>query len=75
MSRFPALDALTRIKLQDLAARLTAGKTVLLVTHDPLEALRLGDAILVLAGSPAHMAARFEPDGKVPRAGRRQRHK
>ncbi len=64
---FSSLDALTRIRLQDLAAGLTRGKTVLLVTHDPLEALRLGDTILVLGGSPARVAARFEPDGEAPR--------
>ena len=64
---FSALDALTRIKLQQLAAKLTKGKTVLLVTHDPLEALRLGDKILVLAGTPARVAASFEPEGKSPR--------
>ncbi|MEE4165400.1 MAG: ABC transporter ATP-binding protein [Desulfocapsaceae bacterium] len=64
---FSALDALTRIRLQDLAARLIKGKTVLLVTHDPLEALRLGDTILVLAGSPTRVAARFDMDGTPPR--------
>ena len=39
---FSALDAITRHRLQDLAAELLAGRTVLLVTHNPLEALRLG---------------------------------
>ncbi len=64
---FSALDALTRIKLQQVSAKLTRGKTVLLVTHDPLEALRLGDKILVLAGSPVKVVACFEPDGESPR--------
>jgi len=64
---FSALDALTRIRLQHLAAKLTRGKTVMLVTHDPLEALRLGDKVLVLAGSPATVAACFEPGGTPPR--------
>ena len=41
---FSALDAITRMRLQELAAGLLAGRTVLLVTHDPLEALRLGRA-------------------------------
>ena len=50
---FSAVDAPTRHRLQDLAARLLAGRTVLLVTHDPLEALRLADRILVLQGTPA----------------------
>jgi putative hydroxymethylpyrimidine transport system ATP-binding protein len=50
---FSALDAITRFALQDLAARLLEARTVLLVTHDPLEALRLGHRIVVMAGSPA----------------------
>ena len=65
---FSALDALTRIRLQDIAADMTRGKTVLLVTHDPMEALRLGDRILVFTGKPAVVAAQIEPGGNVPRA-------
>ena len=64
---FSALDALTRIRLQDIAADMTRGKTVLLVTHDPLEALRLGDRILVLSGKPASVATQIDPGGEVPR--------
>jgi putative hydroxymethylpyrimidine transport system ATP-binding protein len=64
---FSALDALTRVRLQNLAARLTTGATVVLVTHDPLEALRLGDRIVVLAGSPAQVAKIIEPGGTTPR--------
>lgn len=45
---FSALDARTRAGMQDLAARLLADRTVLLVTHDPPEAARLGDEILLL---------------------------
>lgn len=45
---FSALDARTRTQMQDLAARLLAGRSVLLVTHDPAEAARLGDRILLL---------------------------
>lgn len=64
---FSALDALTRLKLQDFSAELTRGKTVILVTHDPMEALRLGDRILVLGGSPSRVIADFEPGGAIPR--------
>ena len=64
---FSALDALTRLKLQDLSARLTRGKTVILVTHDPMEALRLGDRIVVLGGRPACVVADTKPAGAVPR--------
>lgn len=42
---FSALDARTRAEMQELAAELLAGRTVLLVTHDPAEAARLGQHI------------------------------
>ncbi len=45
---FSALDARTRAEMQALAAELLAGRTVLLVTHDPAEAARLGHRICVL---------------------------
>jgi putative hydroxymethylpyrimidine transport system ATP-binding protein len=64
---FSALDALTRVRLQNLSARLTQGATVVLVTHDPLEALRLGDRIIVLAGSPVQVTEIIEPGGLPPR--------
>lgn len=64
---FSALDALTRVRLQNLAARLTQGSTVVLVTHDPLEALRLGHRIIVLAGSPVQAASIIDLEGTPPR--------
>lgn len=45
---FSALDAGTRAEMQDLAAQTLHGKTVLLVTHDPSEAIRLGHRIIVI---------------------------
>ena len=45
---FSALDAKTRSEMQELAFDLLAGRTVLLVTHDPAEAARLGHSIHVL---------------------------
>lgn len=45
---FSALDARTRADMQELAAELLRGRTVLLVTHDPAEAARLGDTIMVM---------------------------
>ena len=62
-----ALDAIGRIKLQDLAAKLLADRAVLLVTHDPLEALRLGHRVYVLAGRPARLGDAIEPGGPLPR--------
>jgi putative hydroxymethylpyrimidine transport system ATP-binding protein len=64
---FSALDALTRLKLQDLAARLVEGATVLMVTHDPLEALRLGHRIYVMTGRPARLSDALIPPGSPPR--------
>jgi len=65
---FSALDAITRLRLQDEAARLLAGRTVLLVTHDPLEALRLGHGIHVMSGQPAGIGPAIIPSGPPPRA-------
>ncbi|MGH6898725.1 MAG: ABC transporter ATP-binding protein [Geminicoccaceae bacterium] len=64
---FSALDAITRARLQALAATLLAGRTVLLVTHDPLEALRLGHRIQVMTGHPARIEGVIEPPGAPPR--------
>ena len=64
---FGALDAITRHELQALAAEKLAGRTVLLVTHDPLEALRLAQSVLVMAGRPAQVEPPIRPAGPVPR--------
>lgn len=64
---FSALDSIGRLRLQDLAAELLADQTVLLVTHDPLEALRLGHQIHVLSGRPAVLDQALRPDGPRPR--------
>lgn len=64
---FSALDALTRLKLQDLAADMVKGATVLMVTHDPLEALRLGHSIYVMTGRPAQLSKVLIPPGLPPR--------
>ncbi|MDF1750150.1 MAG: ABC transporter ATP-binding protein [Alphaproteobacteria bacterium] len=65
---FSALDAVTRFRLQETAARLLSGRTVLLVTHDPSEALRLSDRIALLAGTPVQLTdAGSLPDVPIPR--------
>ncbi|PHQ72364.1 MAG: ABC transporter ATP-binding protein [Sneathiella sp.] len=64
---FSALDAITRFRLQDLAARLLKGKTVLLITHDPMEALRLGHVIHVMSGTPVSLSPPLRPEGALPR--------
>ncbi len=51
---FSAVDAITRMKLQDLLARVAAerGLSVLLVTHDVDEAVQLSDRVVVLDSQP-----------------------
>lgn len=46
---FSALDPATRRQMQALAASTLRGRTVLLVTHDPGEALRLGNRIYAMS--------------------------
>jgi putative hydroxymethylpyrimidine transport system ATP-binding protein len=64
---FSGLDSVTRWKLQELAAELLTGRTVLLVTHDPREALRLGHNVHVMAGRPARLDPAWELGGATPR--------
>jgi len=64
---FSALDAITRFRLQDLAAGMLAGRTVLLVTHSPSEAVRLGHRLYVLSGQPARPEGPLVPRGAPPR--------
>ena len=64
---FAALDALTRWRLQRVAVGLLAGRTCLLVTHDPLEALCMGDAILLMKGAPARLESIAVPPLAPPR--------
>lgn len=61
---FSALDARTRAEMQELAAELLAGRTVLLVTHDPAEAARLGHAIHIMSPTGA-LAAPVPPGAPV----------
>ncbi len=64
---FSALDTITRTRVQDLAASLLVGRTVLMITHDPLEACRLGQLLVVLSGSPATLSAPVALSGRTPR--------
>ncbi|MEP5759921.1 MAG: ABC transporter ATP-binding protein [Litoreibacter sp.] len=60
---FSALDASTRADMQDLSAEMLTGKTVLIVTHDPAEAVRLGHQIVVLTPMGAQL---WQPPATTP---------
>lgn len=64
---FSALDAVTRHQLQALAVELLRDKTVLLITHDPQEAIRVSDEICILRHQPAEIALTIALGGNRPR--------
>lgn len=64
---FSALDAITRHEMQNLVIEHLHNKTVLLVTHDPLEALRIADEIYVMSGQPACIKQAIHLSSKKPR--------
>lgn len=64
---FSALDAITRLELQTLSTELLKNKTVLLVTHDPFEALRIADEIFVMSGQPALFSTHLSLTTSAPR--------
>ncbi len=64
---FAALDVMTRLRLQSLTTGLLRDKTLLLVTHDPLEACRLAHDIYLLDDAPLRCHAFPAPDGDTPR--------
>lgn len=64
---FSALDAVTRYRLQDLACELLIDKTVVLITHDPQEAIRLADQIYIMRGVPAAAESLNVPSSPPPR--------
>jgi putative hydroxymethylpyrimidine transport system ATP-binding protein len=46
---------------------LLAGRTAVLVTHDPLEALRVGHQVRVISGPPLDAGPALAPPGVPPR--------
>lgn len=64
---FSSVDTITRFQLQTLAAELLKNRTVLLVTHDPLEALRLADDIYILSGKPGKLDHIIHLESATPR--------
>ncbi|HXE80473.1 MAG TPA: ABC transporter ATP-binding protein [Vicinamibacterales bacterium] len=66
---FAALDALTRLTLQDelLALWEREPVSVIFVTHDLDEAIRLSDRVFVMSGAPGRMLAAYEVPLPRPR--------
>jgi NitT/TauT family transport system ATP-binding protein len=66
---FGALDAMTRDLLHDELDRVCAGRqlTILFVTHNVQEAVRLGDRVVVLSSRPGRVVAEFAVDIEHPR--------
>ena len=66
---FGALDAITRDLLHDELERLwhTTAVTILFVTHNVREAVRLGDRVLVLSSRPGRVVEEFAVDHPRPR--------
>jgi NitT/TauT family transport system ATP-binding protein len=66
---FGSLDAMTRDLLHDELERLwtDGGFTVLFVTHDVREAVRMGDRVLVLTSRPGRVATEIPVDLPRPR--------
>ncbi|MFT5719782.1 MAG: putative hydroxymethylpyrimidine transport system ATP-binding protein [Motiliproteus sp.] len=64
---FSAVDAVTRYRLQDLACELLKDKTVVLITHDPQEAIRLADQIYIIQGKPGSAESLDVPASLTPR--------
>ncbi|MEP7379716.1 MAG: ABC transporter ATP-binding protein [Chloroflexota bacterium] len=66
---FGALDAMTRDLLHDELERIwrETGVTIVFVTHNVREAVRLGDRIVVLTSRPGRVAEEFPVDLPRPR--------
>jgi NitT/TauT family transport system ATP-binding protein len=66
---FGALDAMTRDLLHDELDRVCAGRdlTVLFVTHNVREAVRLGDRVVVLSSRPGRVIAEYPVRIQRPR--------
>ncbi len=66
---FAALDALTRDQLHDDLNRIwqETGKTIIFVTHNVREAVRLGDRVVLMTPRPGRVAQLWDVDIPRPR--------
>jgi NitT/TauT family transport system ATP-binding protein len=67
---FGALDALTKERLQDELANLSArsGRTTLFITHDVEEAVFLGDQVVVMSAGPGRITRTLDVPLDRPRS-------
>ena len=63
---FSALDAITKMQLQDLTCDLLKDKTIVLVTHDPQEAIKLANHIYILRDQPLNIQEVAFLEGELP---------
>jgi len=63
---FSALDAITKMQLQDLTCDLLKDKTIVLVTHDPQEAIKLANHIYILRDQPLNIQEVAFLEGSLP---------
>lgn len=64
---FSALDTITRHHLQNLACNLLKDRTVIFVTHDPAEALRIADRVYLICETPPYCKLIAKPRSTAPR--------
>ncbi|KZY41167.1 hypothetical protein A3731_36420 [Roseovarius sp. HI0049] len=66
---FGALDAQTKLQLEDLLLELWQGsdRTIVFITHDLSEAIALGDRVVVMAARPGRIIADVKIDLPRPR--------
>lgn len=59
---FSALDAITRMRLQEEVQKLwkMTGTTMIMVTHDIEEAIRLGQRVIMMSSSPGKIVQEFK---------------
>ncbi|HRK07462.1 MAG TPA: ABC transporter ATP-binding protein [Pseudobdellovibrionaceae bacterium] len=66
---FSALDALTRVRVRQETFQILRRRrtTVVLVTHDLLEAAQVADRVLILAPNPCQVKNELRLQGEIPR--------
>lgn len=67
---FAALDAITRDLLHDELQRVwrETGRTIVFITHNVREAVRLGQRVLLMSSRPGRMVAEWAVNGQDPAA-------